>query len=186
MQKENRTTYIILGFLNHEDMTGYELKKRIDLTLGHFWVSSFGQIYPTLHQLVEQDMVIARSEVTEQHREKISYSITEKGKQSLKHWVSQPVANEVVKYEILLKLFFGSVIDAGKNRNTISDFKDRYVQKSLELDNFEHQLKMVLDDDPNHLYYLLTVLFGKKVYQAYSEWADEAMQLLNDVAGKED
>jgi DNA-binding PadR family transcriptional regulator len=40
MGKENKTIYVILGFLSHEGLTGYEIKIRIDLSLIYF-----GQIY---------------------------------------------------------------------------------------------------------------------------------------------
>ncbi len=37
MGRENKTSYVILGLLSHEDLTGYEIKKRIDSTLNYFW-----------------------------------------------------------------------------------------------------------------------------------------------------
>jgi len=48
MANEKKLDCVILGLLSHEDLTGYEIKKRIDTGLKLFWSASFGSIYPTL------------------------------------------------------------------------------------------------------------------------------------------
>ena len=42
MANEKKINYVILGLLNHESLTGYEIKKRIDHSLKFFWSGSFG------------------------------------------------------------------------------------------------------------------------------------------------
>jgi len=178
MKRENRTTYIILGFLNHENLTGYEIKKRIDYSLRFFWGAGFGQIYPTLSQMHEDGLVIKRSDRMGQKLERIIYSITDEGRKQLKNWLSLPVENEIVKYEILLKLFFGSLLDEDKNIENIMAFKDKYTKQLSILNSFETELMQIQNNSPEHLYYLLTVLFGEKVYKAYLDWTQEAIDLL--------
>jgi hypothetical protein len=52
------------------------------------------------------------------------------------------------------------------------------------LKQFEQQLRAVLTQDEDHLYYLLTVPFGKHVYNAYLTWADEAVSMLEELKSK--
>ena len=52
MANEKKLDCVILGLLSHEELTGYEIKKRIDTTLKYFWGASYGSIYPTLSDLV--------------------------------------------------------------------------------------------------------------------------------------
>ncbi len=42
--------HALLGFLNYGSMTGYELKKIFDPSIGHFWNAELSQMYPTLKQ----------------------------------------------------------------------------------------------------------------------------------------
>ncbi len=42
---------MILGLLSHENLTGYEIKKRMDGSLNFFGGASYGSIYPTLNDL---------------------------------------------------------------------------------------------------------------------------------------
>src|ERR1043166_7228130 len=41
----------ILGLLKEQPLHGYELKKRLNDTLGHLWGVSFGSLYPALARL---------------------------------------------------------------------------------------------------------------------------------------
>ena len=79
MAIEKKIDYVILGLLSHEDLTGYEIKKRMDTSLKYFWGASFGSIYPALSDLVERGLASKRNGA-ENGRNKLIYSITEEGK----------------------------------------------------------------------------------------------------------
>lgn len=176
--KDNKTAYVILGLLSHEDMTGYDIKKRVENTLGFFWSAGYGQIYPALGLLEKQGHVTRTTEVVEKRPKRIVYSITASGLQELKHWLSLPVEREDVKYEILLKLFFGRLSPADKNIGIIEEFHGRNAALLALMQQYKASLAGVLDDSEDHLYYYLTALFGEKVYAAYLDWAKEAVALL--------
>ncbi len=57
MAKTNTTIYIILGLLEHEDLSGYDIKKKIDYMISHFWDVGYGQIYPTLKTLEAEGLI---------------------------------------------------------------------------------------------------------------------------------
>lgn len=178
MAKENKTIYAILGLLNHEDMSGYDIKKRIDDSLKFFWDAGFGQIYPGLKTLEQNGWVNCASKASGAGPERIMYSITTQGRSELKHWLSTPVEKEQTKYEILLKLFFGSVVSTEENIRIIREFEQRNsgILKLFEI--YKAQLEQVLYQKEDHIYYYLTVLFGEKVQKAYLEWAEEAVGIL--------
>jgi PadR family transcriptional regulator, regulatory protein AphA len=43
--------YAILGFLSLAPLSGYDLKKSFDRSLGHLWPADQSQIYRTLSQM---------------------------------------------------------------------------------------------------------------------------------------
>lgn len=178
MAKENKTVFVILGLLSHEPMTGYELKKRIDLSLSYFWETSYGQIYPTLSQLEEKGHVTKVSDAKGQKLERIVYTITDSGRAVLMQWLEQPIVQQTIKYEVLLKLFFGSCLSPDQNLKMIEHFASGYSQELPKLEQYERSLESVLGDSPDHLQYLLTVKFGKHVFKAYEQWAEEAKYLI--------
>ena len=87
---ERKLDYVILGLLSHEDMTGYEIKHRIDTALKYFWKASYGSIYPTLNSLVERGFAVKRED-NETARTKQIYSVTLKGREYLREWLNVPV-----------------------------------------------------------------------------------------------
>ena len=178
MSKKNTTRYIILGLLNHENMSGYDIKKRIDIMVSHFWSVGYGQIYPTLSEMEREGLIVKCAEVNARGPQKNTYSITEEGRSSLGGWLLLPEEKEYTKYEILLKLFFGSHLPVQNHMDRIAAFQERGLENLKMIRLFKEDLGSVLSKESDHLYYYMTVLFGEHVYSAYVKWADEAMELL--------
>lgn len=171
---EKRTDCVILGLLSHEELTGYEIKRRMDTTLSYFWGASYGSIYPTLNGLVKDGLAEKRSD-NESPRNKQIYTITEKGREYLKKWLSEPAVRDEVRYETLLKLFFGNEAGSTQTAEHIRAFRDKTERSLAELLRAKESLEAHLDEDGAHGYYLMTVKFGIKTYRAYLEFCDEAL-----------
>lgn len=179
MPKENTTVYIILGLLNHEELSGYDIKKRIDVMISGFWEVGYGQIYPTLGKLEQEELVVKQKGSGSKGPEKNIYAITEKGRNLLEAWLVLPEQKEYTKYEIMLKLFFGSMVPEANHIGRIEEFKARHTQSMQMIQQFKGNLERVLHTDKDHFYFYLTVLFGEHVYKAYLDWAEEALQMLS-------
>lgn len=176
--KENKTRYVILGLLNHENCSGYDIKRRIDAALSKFWSAGFGQIYPTLKQLEAEGLIRRCDSRFDFGPERKMYQITAEGRAALKKWLDIPVVKEEVRYEILLKLFFGAAAGESVALRQIESFRQRNEMLLLQVGAMEQQLKSIIGLSGDHGYYYLTTLFGRKVYQAYLEWAAEAAAFL--------
>ncbi len=176
MANEKKMDQVILGLLSHDSLTGYEIKKRLDTTLKYFWSGSFGSIYPTLNQL-EKDGLVTKEEVVQNGRDKIIYTITLEGKNQLKEWLAIPVKKDELRYETLLKLFFCSEGGTENAYMHIQNFEDKIRAELPYLTDSIQQLSKLQDEDA-HKYYMLTAMFGEKVYGAYLEWCKEAKMIL--------
>lgn len=178
MANEKKIDCVILGLLSHEELTGYEIKKRMDTALKYFWNASYGSIYPALSDLVDRGLA-TRQEDTETKRTKLVYTITDEGRDYLKQWLSQPVIKDELRYETLLKLFFGAEQGEEQALSHIEAFEAKIRDELPYLLNAEKILKEHQSDASAHKYYLLTVMFGIKTYRTYLEWCAEAKQFLS-------
>jgi len=174
---EKKIDCVILGLLSHEELTGYEIKKRMDTALKYFWGASYGSIYPALSDLVHRGFATKREDA-ESNRNKLIYTITDKGRKYLKEWLTLPAEKDEIRYETLLKLFFGNEQGTEQALIHIKAFEEKVQNELPYLLKAEQILKSCLDDDTTHKYYLLTVAFGIKTYQAYLEWCEEAKNFL--------
>ncbi len=183
MATEKKLDCVILGLLNHEELTGYEIKKRMDTALRYFWGASYGSIYPTLTELVNRGFAQKRDE-TQNNRNKIIYTITESGREYLRNWLTLPVEKDELRYETLLKLFFGAEAGVSEALQHIEAFRQKTQEELQNLMAAAETLQKVKREDPAHRYYLLTADFGIKTYQAYLEWCQEAVKELKDLQGE--
>ena len=80
----------ILGALKERPMHGYELKKRLSGTLGHFWSLSFGSLYPALKRLEQAKAIEKAYAVKEKTRNRYVYRITPAGEKLFARLLSEP------------------------------------------------------------------------------------------------
>lgn len=177
MANENKMNQVILGLLNHENLTGYEIKKRIDGSLHYFWKGSFGSIYPTLASLEEHGMITKVDNNVNSKRERIVYSITEAGRHYLIKWLEDSKTSNSLKYEMLLKLYFGGIVENEVSIDTITEFENEIKEELSILKIYKENLGKVLNQR-DHVFYYLTVSFGVETYEAYLHWCSEAKQIL--------
>ncbi len=105
-------SYTILGFLNQDAMTGYELKKIIDLSTQFFWHAELSQIYPVLKEMEKKKWVTVDFIEQDGKPNKKKYSITPTGRSALITWLQEPLDEiPATKSPILLKLFFMGELD---------------------------------------------------------------------------
>lgn len=178
MAKVNNTKFMILGLLNHEPMSGYDIKQKSDKVLKYFWATGFGQIYPSLKVMTDEGWIMVTKQKGVSGPDKQLYEITDLGRNVLVDWLKEPAIKEHVRYEVLLKLFFSGAAEKSDALLNIEHFKERNEENLKIMKQFSAQLEPVLKDSPDHIYYYLTTSFGEKVYSAYLEWADEASALI--------
>lgn len=118
------TGYAILGLLTFGDeLTGYEIKQRADMTLRFYWVSpAMSQIYTELRRLTERGLLAADAR-SDGGREVTSYAITDAGQEALREWMDgTPAGFPVLKHTVLLRLLIGHATEPGRTRQMLHDY----------------------------------------------------------------
>ena len=128
--------YAILGLLNRNEMTGYELSKEFETTLFEFWNAKHSQIYPELKSLNAEGLIQYRVEITGNVLEKKVYTITDEGRRDFSEWEETLCPIQTAsKDESRLRLFF---LDGAS-----PDFQQRFLadQLSQHQTHLEHLLE---------------------------------------------
>ena len=84
-----------------------------------------------------------------------------------------------LRYETLLKLFFGNETGMEGAKEHIDRFEEKCKDELLILNMFAENLGQYLEDD-THKHYYLTVKFGIKTYESYLEWCQEAKEQIKE------
>lgn len=118
------TSYALLGMLTFGDeLTGYELKQRADVTLRFYWVApAMSQIYTELARLTGHGLVEARTR-DDGGREVTTYALTAAGEKTLRAWMTEtPAGFPVLKHPVLLRLLMSNASDPATVRRMLEDY----------------------------------------------------------------
>ncbi len=96
--------HVILGLLNKEPMTGYEMKKIIQNTPFLYWSGNNNQIYKAVVELLDEDYVTKRVEHQDGAPSKNVYTLTGEGLRELNRWLLAETDAPVFRKEIFIKL----------------------------------------------------------------------------------
>ena len=185
MPKTNKSKYAIMGMLSIRPMSGYDMKKLIAQSIGYFWNESFGQIYPTLKQLVEEGLATRQAEKRPSKRDRYVYTLTDAGRAELRNWLKNPPEPESSRNEFLLKLFFASQVAVGDNIALIEGYRREQVALLEHCRQMEQFLRTGRADAPNLPYWLLSLDLGQQTTQAAISWCDKSIEALNQLADAE-
>lgn len=111
----------ILGLLDVQPMTGYDLKKAFDGSVGHFWNADQAQIYRTLSKLSSDGLVSVDVIAQEGRPDRKEHRLTKAGREELSRWLRSPIPEEPSREPFLARIFFaGSEQDPDLVRVLIS------------------------------------------------------------------
>jgi DNA-binding PadR family transcriptional regulator len=98
--------HAILASLDFQPMTGYDLKKFFDQSVGHFWSTTQSHIYKALNDLESQGWVQKHTIPQEDKPNRKEYSISEAGRVELRRWLTAPLPPSPVREAWLIQIFF--------------------------------------------------------------------------------
>ncbi len=176
--------HAIMTALIDADLSGYELARDFETSLGFFWHASHQQIYQELHKLAEKSWLNKREVHQSGKPNKIVYGLTKAGREALADWVYGATKIQAAKDELVIKLYNLSADNAAHLAGEITERREQmmrllYVYEKIRLRHY---------NDPHSLptrskgaYLALTRGLGHG--QQFLAWCDEALELIATVDG---
>ncbi len=203
--KRNRTWFAILGLLSWKPMSGYDIKKLIEVGLSYFWHESYGSLYPTLDRLVAEGLARRKEQRRHGRRTRHVYSITAKGRREMKAWFREPTDLPRTRNEPLLKFFLCSRQPLDESIRLLEEYREqqrevrelyadseRILRRAVRDCALPDELEEVLPtEEPRRsdterrneaLIFLLTLRHGVLKVDARLTWSDEALRALRSAA----
>lgn len=175
--------YAIMTALLEDEMSGYDLARAFDQSLGFFWHASHQQIYRELKNLSERGWVQSRAEQQASRPDRFLYSLTATGRQALDDWVLQSDRMRIqeTKDELYIKLYNLST----SNLDYVIDRLRARRQAMMERLYLYERIRRRHYADPEHLPLrrkgiYLALLSGINQGRMYLAWCDEALALISD------
>jgi PadR family transcriptional regulator, regulatory protein AphA len=171
--------HAILGFLNYQPQTGYELKEVFDDSVQHFWPADQSQIYRTLNELMAENYVTMEVVPQDSRPNRKVYTITKAGRDELGRWLQQPPPVQMPRSAALIQVFFSGQLS---DNEILQKFEmvAEYCRKALEV--YEAISKETIAEyekqvGPREAFcWNLTVDLGLRSVQAQLEWAENVIK----------
>jgi DNA-binding PadR family transcriptional regulator len=180
MSNLNPTSYTILGGLSVQpDLSGYDIRKGIQQSIGYFWAESYGQIYPALKRLAREGLIAPSKASPNGRKRRQTYVLTDAGRAALRQWLALPFHNETPRNEFLLKLFFAGVASPDVAIAHIQDLNERNRRWLVTIKTIEASIPPEQPSNPHLPYWMLTLSLGKAMTSAALEWGEKALAALN-------
>jgi DNA-binding PadR family transcriptional regulator len=133
--------HAVLASLLDGDASGYDLKKRMDISVGNFWHATASQIYAELSRL-EGEGLIDATEVPQRRRpNKRTFALTDAGRAALAGYTRAPAAPTAIKDELLVKI---QAADAGDLRAVAGAIDERRGHAEIRHAVFDSLLREFL------------------------------------------
>jgi DNA-binding PadR family transcriptional regulator len=182
------TAYALLGLLTFGDeLTGYELKQRADMTLRFYWVApAMSQIYTELARLSEHGYVEPLT-IEGGRRRTTSYRITEAGSRALRDWIGDSAAGfPTLKHTVLLRLLIGHASEPARIRELLETYVDELARARHDLHEVRESLRG--GDQPGEPFFYPSVVadWGLDYFAAEARHTRRALARLSDAESSYD
>src|SRR5581483_8211578 len=170
----------ILACLTERPMTGYELAKTFDSSIGFFWKTDHQQIYRELSRLRDRGHIQGREVVQTGKPNKLVYTLTSEGRAAFRNWAARPSTPASIKDDLLIRLYALEAVDIEPLR------ADLMARLEHHRDRYERIVKKRFPDgvaSPADMGKLLNLRIGLRHEKMVAEWCEEAITALSALAG---
>lgn len=175
--------HAIMTALLEDDLSGYELARDFETSLGFFWQASHQQIYLELRKLAEKRWLNKREVSQRGKPNKIVYGLTLEGRKALSEWVFSKTRTQPAKDDLLVKLYN---LSSDNVEHLAAEIAARRAEWMRHLYLYE-KIRRRHYDAPESLPtrrkgVYLALAMGIRQGEQFLAWCDEALDLLATVA----
>ena len=172
--------HAILGFLEYQPMTGYDLKKFFDQSVAHFWSATQSHIYKSLEGLEKKGWAVAEVIPQAGKPSRKEYQITDEGKAELQRWLTVPLPLEPVREATLIQIFF-SHDSSNDELIALLDARQQQIRERLEV--FRTEAQAAIDENAKLVgverakqLWQITLDYGIDFYEHELGWLEETRE----------
>ena len=176
----------LLGLLNYEPLTGYELNKMFNESLGHFWLAKSSQIYRELDAMEKNGWLSSERVIQDEKPNKRVYSITQAGREEFVNWLTNFDLSKTATGKgnaFLMRIFFGGELSPESTLELLQAAKEQTLKQAEQLSEIMADMDNHIEDEVDRIstkYWKLTALFGEMISIASAEWVEKAIKILSE------
>ncbi len=177
-------SHALLGLINYQPKTGYELKATFNKSIHFFWNATLPQIYRTLNQMEKKGWLTLTVEHQNGKPSRKVYHITRAGREEFKDWLAEPPEVPELRNAMLIKIFFGNQMEPAQFAAHVRGWRDYHADLlktyGKEIPSVIEQYAKATGAFEDAFYWTLTLDYGRKLDRMVLQWCDEALKRIED------
>ncbi len=172
--------HALLTSLLEQPSSGYDLARRFDKSIGHFWQATHQQIYRELGRMEKAGWIRSEPDPDAGRTRKRSYAVLPAGREELMRWVAEAAPLTELRDEFMVRLRADAVIgpldmvpELRRRRALHADKLRAY--RAIEARDFPADAEATRQRRIHHL----ILKAGIQYEQGWVAWCDEAMRELD-------
>lgn len=173
----------VLTALLDGEASGYDLAKEFDASVANFWMATPQQLYRELDRLAGQGLIQARVVHQERRPNKRMYSLTDAGRESIRHFTARPPRPSTIRDELMIKV---AAADAGDTPAVRDAIAERLNWATAKLERYQRLRARLLAGRTEEEYIAqtervgpyLTLLRGISFEEENVRWAEHALTII--------
>lgn len=179
--------HALLAFLNEQPLSGYDLKKLMDVSVGQFWTSTQSHIYKALGELQQKGWAIPQVVEQSGKPNRNEYHITPSGREELHEWLVTPLPPSSVREGWMIQLYFSQDLSNAQITAQLEARLHALDETLAVLESIQEQVDKAragaIRAGLTRAFVLrsLTLDYGKTFYQNEQAWLRHAIRLINEM-----
>ena len=173
--------HALLTSLLEQPSSGYDLARRFDKSIGHFWQATHQQIYRELGRMEKAGWIRSEPDPDPARTPKRTYAVLPAGREELMRWVAEAAPLTELRDEFMVRLRADAVIgpldmvpELRRRRALHADKLRAY--RAIEARDFSPEAEPTRTRRIHHL----ILKAGIQYEQGWIAWHDEALALLGE------
>lgn len=172
--------HIILGLLQQQERTGYDLKTEcFDQCIAHLWQADQAQIYRTLDKLEERSWIACTVEIQHDRPNRKVYRITESGQAELMQWLQLHQPCPMLRDPLLAQIYFAAQLPNEAILHLLEQALTARREKRAECEAIEVPTVENAESREQIMHRLVLELVTRRE-QLYVNWLQEAIDTLQN------
>ena len=172
--------HALLGLINYQPSTGYDLKNKFQKSIHFFWNAALPHIYRSLKQMEKEGWIASTIEQQSGKPNRKVYRIKDKGKKELLHWLAEPPEELEMRHTMLVKVFFGKQLPPEKLAEHLKNWREYNVNllkqyEAVAMPVIQRQSEKTSYAEDSH-YWGLSLDYGIRHARMAIEWCDQALK----------
>lgn len=172
--------HALLVSLLEKPSSGYELARRFDRSIGHFWHATHQQIYRVLARMESDGWIVAEVLAGMTAPDRKEFSVTPHGREEISRWLDQPSEPENPRVALMVKMRALVFDDPARLIPELERHRNEHAKRVADYRAIETRDFLAQPAPLNRRQALhhLVLKSGLRYEQGWLDWCDEALALL--------